>query len=678
MRRVIQALRRSFPLIACAVLAASAPAGEASIPEGRALAVTASTRVAPGEYVRPALGEAGRGGVIVAEGLTGATLDLTGVIVRGVEKTGDRGAARGYGLVLRKARDVRVVGGSFSGYKVCVLLEDCVDVTLEGVACESYFAERLSSTAVASDGADRLERGEAGDPRWIDAGGAAIALVRCEKCTVSGARARRGRNGIVLVESHGCRVFDCDLAFLSGFGVALWASGANVIANNRAELIARGSPGGAWRGGMGSCGILLAGGCSDNRVAENSVARCGTGIAVIGAGGSGRNRIFRNDASWTVEDGFELVRSGDERLQENIARGCGRNAVSATECDRLLVSSSQLEGAHAAGVSIHGGERIAVIRNLLRDCGSGLELAALASAPGAAPDDRAALGDAFVFDNAFAGNATDFVMEKVAGLRVGENVFAPQPSELVVRNSTARGAEAEAPDEFKARLKGVGGFLPSGRMSDCGLVALAAEEAQEVDQVLDAPDVALPGTSAPCKRTAALEHAELVLGAFGPWDFENRETRPPARAPGGALAMVRWQARWFSWKSGPDPRAGEQALAGWRELAAEPLVRQAVGVWTSPLPDQEVADALGTDRFGMTAVARATFEPGRYRLSVVSDDGVRVRLDGATVLENWTWHGPTRDSADLDIGPGEHELVLEYFQVDGGNALALELDRLEP
>ena len=63
---------------------------------------------------------------------------------------------------------------------------------------------------------------------------------------------------------------------------------------------------------------------------------------------------------------------------------------------------------------------------------------------------------------------------------------------------------------------------------------------------------------------------------------------------------------------------------------------------------------------------------------MLSDDGVRLWIDGAVVLQNWTWHGPTSDSADIDIGPGEHELTLEYFQVDGGNALALELDRLEP
>jgi hypothetical protein len=58
---------------------------------------------------------------------------------------------------------------------------------------------------------------------------------------------------------------------------------------------------------------------------------------------------------------------------------------------------------------------------------------------------------------------------------------------------------------------------------------------------------------------------------------------------------------------------------------------------------------------------------------VLSDDGVRVSLDGEVVLENWTWHPPTRDEVVLEIAPGTHVLELEYFQIDGAAALAIDL-----
>jgi hypothetical protein len=62
----------------------------------------------------------------------------------------------------------------------------------------------------------------------------------------------------------------------------------------------------------------------------------------------------------------------------------------------------------------------------------------------------------------------------------------------------------------------------------------------------------------------------------------------------------------------------------------------------------------------------------------LSDDGVRVRVDEATVIENWTWHGPTRDVAVFEQPETrEVELVLEHFEIDGYAVLRFDLD-LEP
>ena len=146
------------------------------------------------------------------------------------------------------------------------------------------------------------------------------------------------------------------------------------------------------------------------------------------------------------------------------------------------------------------------------------------------------------------------------------------------------------------------------------------------------------------------------------------------RGPWGGRPCRAWDAAWFSWKDGPDPRA---ALEAWRALAAKPAARAKVGAWTDPWGgDAKAREAVGNDRFGLVARTKfAIAEGGKHRLAVTSDDGVRVRVDGKVAFEDWTWHAPKRGEAEIDLAAGEHEFEIEYFQIDGATALSVELAR---
>ena len=63
---------------------------------------------------------------------------------------------------------------------------------------------------------------------------------------------------------------------------------------------------------------------------------------------------------------------------------------------------------------------------------------------------------------------------------------------------------------------------------------------------------------------------------------------------------------------------------------------------------------------------------------VAVDDGVRVRVDGKAVIENWAWHGPTRDTGRLTLETDETvEIVVEHFQIDGFAVLDFSMGRPE-
>ncbi len=100
--------------------------------------------------------------------------------------------------------------------------------------------------------------------------------------------------------------------------------------------------------------------------------------------------------------------------------------------------------------------------------------------------------------------------------------------------------------------------------------------------------------------------------------------------------------------------------------------------WGGP-GEQELSEAvtaaqLGGDHFGMIATTRMPLAAGAWEFATLSDDGVRVTVDGRTIIDNWTWHGPTRDSSLLHLNEDKTvEIVVEHFEIDGYAALELSI-----
>ena len=58
---------------------------------------------------------------------------------------------------------------------------------------------------------------------------------------------------------------------------------------------------------------------------------------------------------------------------------------------------------------------------------------------------------------------------------------------------------------------------------------------------------------------------------------------------------------------------------------------------------------------------------GAYRFITVSDDGVRLRVNGKQVIDNWTDHGPTENDALIDLKAGQTcDIEMDYYQGGGG------------
>ena len=80
-----------------------------------------------------------------------------------------------------------------------------------------------------------------------------------------------------------------------------------------------------------------------------------------------------------------------------------------------------------------------------------------------------------------------------------------------------------------------------------------------------------------------------------------------------------------------------------------------------------------TSRVAVVASGALTLPAGEYELVVTSGDGIRLWLNDALLLEDWSIHGTKEDR--IKIGGGRHRLRLEYFQHTGAAALQVRIAR---
>ncbi|MCE9595115.1 MAG: right-handed parallel beta-helix repeat-containing protein [Planctomycetes bacterium] len=587
---------------------------------------------------------------IVIDGARGVVLDLGSAHFQGAATSDDPTRARGIGILVRNSRDIVVRAGELSGYRTAVRVEDSVGVTLEALDVHDLFAAPLASSDALASPADQLERR---DPRAFEQTGAAFAVLRSSGVKLRNCRARRGTIGIAVVDAPAISIVDGDIAHQSAFGIALWRSPEATVAHTRVEACARGSAGEFWRGGQGSAGLLVVD-SPGARVGECAITRCGTGVVALGA--SAGLTLVRTDVSWPIEHGVELVGIDDANLIELFARGAGANALRLEGGSKARIVECMLEGARGSAVSLEGASETSLVRNWI--AGSTVGLSAV--------DARGVLLAA----DGFGDNGLDWALDRCAGLMTVDNVFDPENS-LHVADTEAQVAEHE-----RARVRGIGGAMPSGRLQGCEVVDLDVERLGALEAAVGALDKRFEGKNA--VRKSVEPEQPLVFDRFGPWDPRGQRARPLPRPKGGLFGTANWDAAWFSWADGPDPRGVSEARAQWRELSLAPLARRTVGAWLTPFGEGERSAELPSDKLGLVARTTLSVEGGRYRVNATSDDGVALRVDGVTVLENWTWHGATVDRAEFVLAPGGHVFELEYFQVDGPSALELELDRLGP
>lgn len=108
-------------------------------------------------------------------------------------------------------------------------------------------------------------------------------------------------------------------------------------------------------------------------------------------------------------------------------------------------------------------------------------------------------------------------------------------------------------------------------------------------------------------------------------------------------------------------------------LAGAPLLTQGVAAidfdWAFGSPDPLVP----SDNFSARFTRTISSSGGPYHLSLAGDDGVRVRIDGAIVLDGWRDQATTSYETDVTLAPGSHDIAVEYYERGGHAVLSFDL-----
>jgi hypothetical protein len=132
----------------------------------------------------------------------------------------------------------------------------------------------------------------------------------------------------------------------------------------------------------------------------------------------------------------------------------------------------------------------------------------------------------------------------------------------------------------------------------------------------------------------------------------------------------RWDVRAVAWDSLADPRSSP-------ELPADLLARPAAFAATLPRLDwmwyRPDVKALPLERWAMRAESDVLLPEGGAVLRTISDDAIRVWMDGHLVIDHWSPHESAVDETSLP--GGRHRLRVDYLQVDGWTELRLEFAR---
>ncbi|MSR18073.1 MAG: hypothetical protein EXS00_02715 [Phycisphaerales bacterium] len=463
-------------------------------------------------------------------------------------------------------------------------------------------------------------------------------------------------------------------------------------------------------------------------------ASSSSGAAKIKRAGLGcnLNRIEWNDFSFAAAHGMEMTFSFGNMFERN---RCVSNAIcglwggycheSLVRANLFMRNGEVASGDEHGGINIEHGRSNHIEGNLFRRDTRGIRLwddsdPALASTAWATANGSDG-GNNSIASNEFVELPVAVQIDAQPGNCVGANVFTDVPLQVVTDQASKVGLRSDCQGitaaqgyaAITARLPGatnpvkLSGDWPESTRAQMGgrdvmlihdnfpvdpdtptLVRTRRSGAQETWRLIGSPllGAQVSGTTQASVAMSSSDNSITVFmedaGTAGRYqlDVRTRNGEKMLLHGSGAIAPAEWGLRVFPLEGDPiaDPPSFAKIAAKTNMLSGFQDLRFLFG-GDGPTELGLVPSGFPVDGFGIQATSDITFPAGCWMLVFRSDDGLRVRLDGATIIDRWDRHAATDDRFLLELTePALINLEVDYFELDGAATLLWWVESCSP
>lgn len=662
------------------------------------------------------------------------TVDFAGAVLRGDEEHSDPDLDSGVAVRIDGGRNIRILHAHIRGYRIAILARGTQGLDLVDNDVSYNWKPRLFSLTEHESLVDWLSFHHNEKDEWLRYG-AGFYLASVIGGEIRNNRCVQGMNGLLMTRSDRLRISGNNFSFNSGLGIGLYRSSENSIIYNRLDYDVRGYSHRFYHRGQDSADLLFFEQSSHNVVAYNSATHGGDGFFLwagqstmdSGSGGANDNLLYGNDFSFSPANGIEATFSRNTFVRNRV-EGCDYGVWGGYSFESKIVGN-RFRG-NRFGVAIEHGQDNLIASNRFEGDTTGVSLWAMPIEPSdwGYPKHRDTRSrDCRIENNVFDGNRFGVKAANTSGLSVVNNLWSNVDTVFALRDTSNVRVERDLaagpatpqfpdlPQEYAAMAPpgiapgdtGVPGS-DAARMDRSAIIIdewgpydYHSPKLWPVDSAHELPlrlrTLGPPGlwkvsgergigrisaihgvigdTVAVTPRPDSTGDWELTLEYQGsattsPRGEEHSAGRPYRFSFERFEPATDWSVRFFAWGDSADPRTRPEMFNAL--LNTPPILEQ-----RTPRLDYEwyrpKFHELPQERFALEASGTVNLSTGTYTLRTISDDGVRVWVDGALVINNWSQHGSTLDYST--ISGGRHTLRVQYFQVDGWVEFRLDILR---
>lgn len=670
----------------------------------------------------------------------------------------------GWGVRLDGHTGVTIENARVHGYRVALYATDATGLTLAGGDFSDNYRARLTSTVQREGGGDWLSPHNNDNNEWLRNYAAAIYIEDSDNITVRDIRIRQGQHGVLLDRVNQSAIYDNDVSFISGWGLALWRSSDNMISRNAFDFCVRGHSEGIYNRGQDSAGILFFEQCNRNVVAENSATHGGdgffgfSGLEALGVPekhkdgrdykrlGCNDNIFIRNDFSYAPAHGLEMTFGfgniiKDNRFVENAICGIwgGFSQDTWIEDNTFVGNGGMAYGMERGGINIEHSINNVILDNRFENNRVGVSLwyddpGQIATLPWGQSNYGKLTGN-YILDNKFIVND-----EPQPFYRMGEN---EKRVAILLRDDGQSGKLAPV-------VVAENGFDIDPAVGQELALWDGTKVTDQIGEGVTKPRYEVPqilGDNRPVgARKQLYGRQNIIMGEWGPWDHQGILVRPYTQTasgmsyqvfgtdgklnaqvqgdgvsltvqddpdikgakrvtltgePGvhaytlsmsagdwsystrGTLLSTRWEAVAFNYPAEDDPREDYDAWV--KHAESDKAIRftaEAIdfpfgggGISDQALSDEVRAARLSPDYFGVLAKTEMPLSAGTWKITTVTDDGIRIKVNGEMLIDEWTWHAQQTDSATFTLDQAQDVTIeMAYFELNGGATLSVKLE----